>query len=140
MAQSHKIKISEKLEMLSDLLRLKAWVFFFFPKNRKISWIFTFFFFLKKFPFFCREKFKFYHQKNLGTWNIPKYSLLFFTTFFDLEEIIFEIFNIFENNIINFELAKVPGLCIYTHICTLYVLYLLSQLSMKACGAKIGGA
>ncbi len=36
-----------------------------------------------------------------------KYSLLSFTTFFDLEEIIFEILNIFENNISSVELAKV---------------------------------
>jgi len=38
-----------------------------------------------------------------------KYSLLSFTIFFDLEEIIFEIFNISENNIISVELAKVLG-------------------------------
>jgi hypothetical protein len=42
--------------------------------------------------------------------NIPKYSLLSFTIFFDLEEIIFENFNISENNIISVELAKVLGL------------------------------
>jgi hypothetical protein len=36
-----------------------------------------------------------------------KYSVLSFKIFFDLEEIIFEIFNIFENNITSFELAKV---------------------------------
>jgi hypothetical protein len=36
-----------------------------------------------------------------------KYPLFSFTIFFDLEEIIFENFNIFENNIINVELAKV---------------------------------
>ncbi len=35
------------------------------------------------------------------------YSLFSFTVFFDLEEIIFEIFNISENNIISIELAKV---------------------------------
>jgi len=35
--------------------------------------------------------------------------LLFFTIFFDLEEIIFENFNISENNIICVELAKVQG-------------------------------
>jgi hypothetical protein len=32
-----------------------------------------------------------------------------FTIFFDLEEIIFQNFNNFENNIINVELAKVLG-------------------------------
>jgi hypothetical protein len=32
---------------------------------------------------------------------------IFIHNFFDLEEIIFEIFNIFENNIISVELAKV---------------------------------
>jgi hypothetical protein len=36
-----------------------------------------------------------------------KYSLFSFTIFLDLEEIIFENFNISENNIINVELAKV---------------------------------
>jgi len=36
-----------------------------------------------------------------------KYSIFSFTIFFDLEEIIFENFNIFENNIISVELAKV---------------------------------
>jgi hypothetical protein len=36
-----------------------------------------------------------------------KYSLFSFTIFFDLEEIIFENFKIFENNIISVELAKV---------------------------------
>jgi hypothetical protein len=36
-----------------------------------------------------------------------KYSLLSFTIFFDLEEIFFENFNIFENNIISVKLAKV---------------------------------
>jgi hypothetical protein len=41
--------------------------------------------------------------------NIPKYSLLSFTIFFDLEEIIFENFNISENNIISVKLAKVLG-------------------------------
>jgi len=40
-------------------------------------------------------------------WNIPKYSLFFFTIFFDLEKMIFEIFNISENKIFNVELAKV---------------------------------
>jgi hypothetical protein len=39
--------------------------------------------------------------------NIPKYSLFFFTIFFDPEEMIFENFNIFENNIISVKLAKV---------------------------------
>jgi hypothetical protein len=39
-----------------------------------------------------------------------KYSLLSFTNIIlDLEEIIFENFNISENNIINVELARVPG-------------------------------
>jgi len=46
---------------------------------------------------------KIYFKKS----KIPKYSLLSFIIFFDLEEIIFENFNIFENNIINVELAKV---------------------------------
>jgi len=41
--------------------------------------------------------------------NIPKYSLFSFMMSFDLEQIIFEIFNIFENNIISVELAKVLG-------------------------------
>jgi hypothetical protein len=36
-----------------------------------------------------------------------KFSLLSFTTFFDLEEIFFDNFNISENNINNIELAKV---------------------------------
>jgi hypothetical protein len=40
---------------------------------------------------------------------ILKYSILSFTITFDLEEISFEIFNIFENNIISVELAKVLG-------------------------------
>jgi hypothetical protein len=38
---------------------------------------------------------------------ISKYSLFSFAIFFYLEEIIFENFNIFENNIISVELAKV---------------------------------
>jgi len=38
--------------------------------------------------------------------NIPKYSLFSSTIFFGLGEIIFENFNISENNIINVELAK----------------------------------
>ncbi len=42
---------------------------------------------------------------NFNKWNIPQYSLFSFTTFFDLEEIIFESFNIYENNIISVELA-----------------------------------
>jgi len=41
--------------------------------------------------------------------NIPKYALLSFTIFFDLKEIIFENFNISENNIISVKLAKVLG-------------------------------
>jgi hypothetical protein len=41
--------------------------------------------------------------------NIHKYSLLSFPIFYDLGEIIFEIFNISENNIISVELAKVLG-------------------------------
>jgi hypothetical protein len=41
--------------------------------------------------------------------NISKYLGLSFTIFFDLEEIIFEIFNNSENIIINVELAKVLG-------------------------------
>jgi hypothetical protein len=40
---------------------------------------------------------------------IPKYSLLFFKIIFDLEKIIFGIFNLFGNNIISVELAKVLG-------------------------------
>ncbi len=44
---------------------------------------------------------------HFNKWNIPKYSLLSFTIFFDLEKIKFENFNIFENNIISIELAKV---------------------------------
>jgi hypothetical protein len=36
-----------------------------------------------------------------------KYSLFSFATFFDLEEIIFENFNIYENNMISVKLAKV---------------------------------
>ncbi len=40
-------------------------------------------------------------------WNISKYLLFSFIIFFDLEEIIFENFNISENNIISVELAKV---------------------------------
>jgi hypothetical protein len=39
----------------------------------------------------------------------PKDSIFTFTIFCDLEEIIFENFNISENNIINLELAKVLG-------------------------------
>jgi hypothetical protein len=38
-----------------------------------------------------------------------EYSIFSFTIFFDLEEIIFENFNISENDIISFELAKVLG-------------------------------
>jgi hypothetical protein len=45
-------------------------------------------------------------KNHFNKWNIPKYSLLTFTIFFDLEKIKFENFNIFENNIINVELAK----------------------------------
>jgi hypothetical protein len=40
---------------------------------------------------------------------IPKYSLLSFKIFFDLKEIIFESFNISENNIITVKLAEVLG-------------------------------
>jgi hypothetical protein len=46
---------------------------------------------------------------HFNKWNILKYSLLSFTIFFDLEEIIFENFKISENNIISVELAKVLG-------------------------------
>jgi hypothetical protein len=46
---------------------------------------------------------------HFNKWNIPKYSLLSFTIFFDLEEMIFENFNISENNIISVKLAKVLG-------------------------------
>jgi len=46
-------------------------------------------------------------KKIIKKRNIPEYSLLSFTIFFDLEEIVFENFNIFENNIISVELAKV---------------------------------
>ncbi len=38
-----------------------------------------------------------------------KYSLLSFTIFFDLKEIIFENFNNSKNNMISVELAKVLG-------------------------------
>jgi len=41
---------------------------------------------------------------------MPKCSLSSFTIFFDLEEIIFENFNISKNNIISVKLAKVLGL------------------------------
>jgi len=41
--------------------------------------------------------------------NIPKHSLLSLRIFFDVEEIIFENFNIPENNIISVELAKILG-------------------------------
>jgi hypothetical protein len=37
---------------------------------------------------------------------IPKYSLLSFKIFFDLEKVIFEIFNIFENNIISVRIGQ----------------------------------
>jgi hypothetical protein len=37
------------------------------------------------------------------------FTIISFTIFFDVEEIISEIFNISENNIISFELAKVLG-------------------------------
>jgi hypothetical protein len=40
---------------------------------------------------------------------MPKYSLFSFKIFFDLEEIVFENFNIFVSNIISIELAKVLG-------------------------------
>jgi len=46
-------------------------------------------------------------KNHFNKWNILKYSQLSFTIFFDLEEIIFENFNISENNIITVELAKV---------------------------------
>jgi hypothetical protein len=49
---------------------------------------------------------------HFNKWNIPKYLLFSFTTFFDLEEIIFENFNIYENNIISVELAKVLRYCL----------------------------
>jgi hypothetical protein len=42
-------------------------------------------------------------------WNISKYSSLSFTIIFDLEETIFEYFDISENNIIGVKLAKVLG-------------------------------
>jgi hypothetical protein len=55
--------------------------------------------------------------------NIPKYSQLFFTIFFDLEEIIFENVNISEINIINVELTKVlTRVYIHTHMHTLCTL------------------
>jgi hypothetical protein len=38
-----------------------------------------------------------------------KFSLISFTISFDLEQIIFENFNISENNVISVELAKVLG-------------------------------
>ncbi len=42
-------------------------------------------------------------------WNILKYPLFSFTIFFDLEEIIFEIFSISEYNIINVEWPRYQG-------------------------------
>ncbi len=54
---------------------------------------------------------------HFNKWNIPKCSLFSFTIFSDLEEIIFEIFNISENNIIIVKLAKVLRyIYIYIHI------------------------
>jgi hypothetical protein len=44
---------------------------------------------------------------HFNKWNILKYPLFSLTIFFDLEKIIFENFDIFENNIINVELANV---------------------------------
>jgi hypothetical protein len=49
----------------------------------------------------------FIFKNHFNKWNIPKYSILSFTIFFDLEEILFENFKISENNIITFALAKV---------------------------------
>jgi hypothetical protein len=47
---------------------------------------------------------------HFNKWNIPEYSWFSFTIFFDFEEIIFENFNISENNRISVqELAKVLG-------------------------------
>jgi hypothetical protein len=48
-------------------------------------------------------------KKSFQQMEIFKYSLLSFTIFFDLGEIIFENFNISKNNIISVELAKVLG-------------------------------
>jgi hypothetical protein len=48
-------------------------------------------------------------KKSFQKMDFFKYLLLSFTIFFDLEEIIFEIFNIFKNNIISVEVAKVLG-------------------------------
>jgi hypothetical protein len=42
-------------------------------------------------------------------WHIPIYSLFSFTIVFDMEEMISENLNIFENNIISVKLAKVLG-------------------------------
>ncbi len=45
-------------------------------------------------------------NNHFKKWNIFKYLVFSFIIFFDLEEIIFENFNISENNIISVELAK----------------------------------
>jgi hypothetical protein len=42
-------------------------------------------------------------------YSLVSFNNFFFFFFFDLEEIIFEHFNNFENNIISVELAKVLG-------------------------------
>jgi len=44
---------------------------------------------------------------HFNKWNIPEYSLFPSKIVFELEEIKFENFSIFENNIISVELVKV---------------------------------
>jgi len=53
---------------------------------------------------------------HFNKWNIPKYSLLSFPIFFDLEKITCENFNISENNIISVELAKVLTRVVYKFV------------------------
>jgi hypothetical protein len=48
---------------------------------------------------------------HFNKWKFPKYSLLSFTTFFDLEKIIFENFNISKHTI-SIKLAKILGYCL----------------------------
>jgi len=50
-----------------------------------------------------------FEKNHFNKWNIPKYLILSFTIFYDLEEIIFKNLNISENNISSVELAKVLG-------------------------------
>jgi hypothetical protein len=49
---------------------------------------------------------------HFNKWNFPKYSLLSFTIFFDLEKIIFENLNISKHTI-SIELAKILGYCLW---------------------------